>query len=64
MNDRSRHVQSAIRLPVQAAPVRRSDWTGPSIQGEEGIQAAQSECSNLRGMARQLCYCAQYGVCA
>jgi hypothetical protein len=64
MNDRSRHVQPALMLPIQARPVRRSDWTAPSAQGEEGIQAAQSLCDNLTGMAQQLCYCMNYGICA
>jgi hypothetical protein len=65
MNDRSRHQRSQIMLPRQARPVGRGDWTaGPAHEGEEGIQAAQDQdvCSNLRGLAQQMCYAMYYGA--
>lgn len=27
-----------------------------------GVAAAQSACDDLRGMARQMCYAAEYGI--
>jgi hypothetical protein len=58
MNHRSRHQQLQLMLPRQARPVRRGDWTAGPARGEEGIQAAQFQdpCSNLRGLAQQMCY--------
>jgi hypothetical protein len=59
MNHRSGHQRLQLMLPRQARPVRRGDWAaGPAHEGEEGFQAAQFQdpCSNLRGLAQQMCY--------
>lgn len=53
---------ATIALPIQAAPVSR-DTTQPSpTRGDQGLAAAASSCSGLRGLARQLCYATRYGV--
>jgi hypothetical protein len=63
MNNPSPPGRQTIKLPIQARPVHRDGWTAPAArEPASGMQAAQSECSDLRGLARQMCYAAQYGV--
>jgi hypothetical protein len=51
-----------LRLPAQVPPVARDRWD-PSAHGSgDGVLAAQSQCSHLRGLARQMCYSTLYGV--
>jgi hypothetical protein len=53
---------SLMTLPAQAPPVPRNDWPAESAyESGDGVQAAQSQCSNLRGLARQMCYATVYG---
>ena len=51
-------------LPIQAPPVRRDEPESRPARAsaQHGVEASQSACSNLTGMARQLCYASQYGV--
>jgi len=30
--------------------------------GQSGVEASQTACDNLRGLARQMCYATEYGV--
>jgi hypothetical protein len=63
MNDRAANSQPTVRLPIQSRPVHRDDWTIPSAcETARGVEAAQSLCTDLHGMARQMCYATQYGV--
>jgi len=50
-----------LRLPVQAA-VSRQPMSGQGNQNGTGVEAAQTDCDNLTGLAQQMCYAAQYGV--
>jgi len=52
----------ALIMPVQAPPIRRTDWHEPVFDSGSGVEAAQSRCSHLRGLARQMCYATLYGV--
>jgi hypothetical protein len=51
-----------MRLPLQCAPVQRDLLRSQAIQMDTGIEAAQTFCDRLPGMARQLCYALTYGV--
>lgn len=62
MNTRPQPARLTLMLPVQARPVCRADWAAPAHQTEGGVEAAQSVCSNLRGLARQMCYATVYDV--
>lgn len=49
--------------PIQARPVVRDERAEVAVaHADGGVIAAQSTCAGLTGMARQLCYSAQYGV--
>jgi len=53
-----------MNLPVQAPPVMRDPrliLENPYL-GESGLQASQSICDNLTGLAQQMCVAAEYGV--
>jgi len=54
--------QQTIQLPVLAPPVDRHADNVAAIADGPGVVAAQSKCSNLHGMAQQMCYAAEYGV--
>ena len=53
-----------MKLPVQSAPVLRSviDQNGQTSQGNGGVEASQSACDGLTGLAQQMCYAAIYGI--
>jgi hypothetical protein len=56
-------VEPTINLPVQAPAVLRDVWTSPAVDQERGgIEAAKTRCSDLQGVARQMCYASEYGV--
>ncbi|KAA9152092.1 hypothetical protein FPZ12_037550 [Amycolatopsis acidicola] len=48
----------APALPMQARPVRR-DRPAPVVAG---VEAAQGPCSELHGLARQMCFATRYGI--
>jgi hypothetical protein len=53
------------RLPVQSPPVVRHVVTNQGHQTSEngtGVQAAQTGCEGLTGLAKQMCYSVLYGV--
>ena len=49
-------------LPVLAPPVDRRGEPAALLDPSSGVTAAQSMCSNLHGVAQQMCYASQYGV--
>jgi hypothetical protein len=54
-----------IWLPVQSPPVVRGVVTDQGHQTGEnstGVQAAQTGCEGLTGLAQQMCYRVLYGV--
>lgn len=51
-----------LKLPQQAPPIRRDPSNTQEYARKGGVEAAQTPCDNLTGMARQLCYSSQYGV--
>ena len=52
---------AALRLPVQAA-VSRELMPGQGYVNAAGVEAAQTVCDNLTGLAQQMCYAVEYGV--
>jgi hypothetical protein len=55
--------ESAMNMPMQSPPVYRDDRpSGSPGQNSAGVEAAQSRCSHMTGMARQMCYATLYGV--
>ena len=50
-----------LRLPVQAA-VSRNFMTGQGHENAAGVEAAQTVCDNLTGLAQQMCYAVVTGV--
>jgi hypothetical protein len=52
---------SSLRLPVQAA-VSRELTTGQGYENAVGLEAAQTVCDKLTGLAQQMCYAVEYGV--
>jgi hypothetical protein len=60
-----------IRIPAQSPPVSRTDQSlgAREIQqgyqgndGRAGVQAAQTACDGLTGLAQQMCYAVLYSV--
>lgn len=51
-----------LRLPKQSPPVSREIVTGQCYETVAGIEAAQTVCDNLTGLAQQMCYALEYGV--
>lgn len=51
-----------LALPAQVCPVRRDHALPAQRDAGAGLAAAQSVCSDLRGLARQMCYATTYGV--
>jgi hypothetical protein len=52
---------AGLRLPAQAA-VSRELMPGQGYVNTAGIEAAQTVCDNLTGLAQQMCYAVEYGV--
>jgi len=52
---------AGLRLPVQAA-VSRELIAGRGYENSAGVEAAQSACDNLTGLAQQMCYAVEYGI--
>jgi hypothetical protein len=52
---------AGLRLPVQAA-VSRELATGQGYEDSAGVEAAQTVCDNLTGLAQQMCYAVVYDV--
>lgn len=50
--------------PIQAPPVARDERgeAASSTGVERGVVPARSPCSQLPGMARQMCYASEYGI--
>jgi hypothetical protein len=53
-----------MRIPLQSAPVLRDDPISSASpdRNSRGVEPAQSRCSNMKGLARQMCYASLYGV--
>ncbi len=51
-----------MRLPAQSPPVQRDLVMSQAYLKDAGVEAAQSPCDSLPGMARQLCYAIEYGI--
>ncbi|MER7771649.1 hypothetical protein [Kitasatospora sp. NPDC096140] len=63
MNAPDRLPKPAPALPAQARPVRRDGPGEPAHQRTgPGVEAALSQCAGMPGLARQMCYAAQYGT--
>lgn len=52
---------NALRVPGQHPPITRGNLGGEGRQIDFGMEAAQTHCDNLRGLAQQMCYAYQYG---
>jgi hypothetical protein len=52
-----------MELPIQAPPVCR-ELLGDqaSVEPVDGVEAAQSACDGLTGLAQQICYALKYGI--
>jgi hypothetical protein len=57
-------VMVLMKLPIQSPPVLRNvtGQNGPASQGNGGVEASQSACDGLTGLAQQMCYAAIYGI--
>jgi hypothetical protein len=53
---------SSLKLPVQSQPVIRDTRGGQGYLNGSGVEAAQSVCDGLTGLAQQMCYAVVYGV--
>lgn len=54
-----------MKVPIQSPPVHRGLLNDRRNLGRAeviGVEAAQSACDHLTGMARQICYALEYGV--
>jgi hypothetical protein len=60
-----------INLPVQSPPVHRADGSHGALENQQGhqandscagVQAAQTPCDGLTGLAQQMCYAVIFGV--
>ena len=53
-----------MKLPAQSPPVGRSTWDGSGGGRHDGagVQASQTSCDGLTGLAQQMCYAVGYGV--
>ena len=51
-----------MRLPPQSPPVQREPLINQAYLKGTGIEASQSPCDSLQGMARQMCYAIEYGI--
>lgn len=49
-------------LPVQGPPVGRGISGAAGSENPDGVEAAQTACDDLTGMAQQMCYAVVYGV--
>jgi hypothetical protein len=54
--------QLTIRLPVQSPPISRDNRMEEAHLSQSGVEASQTVCDGLRGLARQMCYAVEYGV--
>jgi hypothetical protein len=55
--------QPTIRLPVQSPPISRESRAEEAhLSQQAGVEASQTACDGLRGLARQMCYAVEYGV--
>ena len=61
----------AIKLPAQSPPVYRADPSQGALENQQGhqanhscagVQAAQTPCDGLTGLAQQMCYAVLYSV--
>jgi hypothetical protein len=51
-----------MRLPQQSPPVQRELVMSQACLKNAGVEAAQTKCDRLPGLAQQLCYATLYGV--
>jgi hypothetical protein len=64
-------INMTINLPVQSPPVHRADGSQGALENQQGhqanrswagVQAAQTPCDGLTGLAQQMCYAVLYSV--
>jgi hypothetical protein len=64
-------INMTINLPVQSPPVHRADGSQGALENQQGhqandsctgVQAAQTPCDGLTGLAQQMCYAVIFGV--
>ena len=60
--DRHGADQLPSRLPQQSPPISRDKQREEAHLSQSGVEASQTACDNLRGLARQMCYATEYGV--
>jgi hypothetical protein len=53
-----------MMLPAQSSPVGRRLWddSGGGRRDGAGVEASQTSCDGLTGLAQQMCYAVSYGV--
>ncbi len=53
-----------MELPIQSPPVVRTaaGQGGRTSENGAGVEASQSACDGLTGLAQQMCYAVMYGV--
>jgi len=51
-----------MRLPQQSPPVERNLLMSQARLSNIGVEAAQTPCDYLPGLAQQFCYASLYGV--
>jgi hypothetical protein len=54
--------QLTIRLPLQSPPISRDNRVEEAYLSQAGVEASQTVCDGLTGLARQMCYAVEYGV--
>ena len=60
--------EAIVKLPTQSPPISRDllmhggHQNGAGVEASGGVQAAQTVCDRLHGLARQMCYATEYGV--
>jgi hypothetical protein len=55
-------MEPPLKLPLQTPPVQRNSFMTEEHAQDGGVEASQTPCDNLTGMARQLCFASEYGV--
>lgn len=51
-----------MRLPPQTPPVHRDLVGSQACLKDTMVEAAQTPCDSLQGMARQMCFALEYGI--
>jgi hypothetical protein len=62
MYERLQHTPVRLAMPPQACGVRREADVSHRPDDGDGVSADASRCSDLTGLARQMCYATSYGI--